>query len=240
MADAISYTLRESDRARNVRLRVSGRDGLVVVVPRGFSADRVPALLEMRRPWIERALARFEAQRAHREAQLAAGRPRSLHLRAIGETWRVEYRDGEATRSTTRERDDGLLIVTVPAGDDEAARTALRRWLARRARATLAPELLGMADTYGYDVPRVSVRWQRSRWGSRSATGTISLNAQVLFLPRDLAHYVLAHELCHCVHMDHSAGFWHTVSLAVPGYAECRHGLRDGWSFVPAWLLITD
>lgn len=81
------------------------------------------------------------------------------------------------------------------------------------------------------------MRWQRSRWGSCSPSGTISLNTQLLFLPAPLAEYVLLHELCHTVNLDHSAAFWARVGMHEPGHRRLKRELRDvGWGHVPAWL----
>ncbi|MDZ4655660.1 MAG: SprT family zinc-dependent metalloprotease [Coriobacteriia bacterium] len=235
-AETFSYTLRESPRARYVRIRVTARDGLVVVVPRGFPPARVPALLVMRSHWIERALGRVEAQRVRWASQLAAGAPAVLGLRAVGEEWRVEYRRTGARGVTAREHAGRRLVVSGDVGDSKATRDAVKRWLSRRAKATLAPALLGKAEEHGYPVKRVTLRWQRSRWGSCSPTGTISLNTQLLFLPAALAGYVLLHELCHTVRMDHSAEFWALVAAHEPDYRERKREVRDGWEYVPAWL----
>ncbi len=237
---AFEYTLRESPRARNVRFRVSARDGLVVVVPRGFPVSRVPALLQTRQRWIERAMHRVEAQLAYRAAQLATGAPTRLRLRAIGEEWDVEYRHTDALRVTVREHADGRVVVSGDVSNEAATRAAMRRWLARRAKTTLVPVLMGMADEHGYLVSKATMRWQRSRWGSCSAKGTISLNTQLLFLPAPVMRYVLLHELCHTAQMDHSAAFWALVASHEPGYREHKVELREGWSKVPAWLQVDE
>jgi predicted metal-dependent hydrolase len=232
------YSICKSPKARHVRIRVSLSDGLVVVVPRGFPAARVPALLETRRGWIERALERVRIQREERAKQAAAGPPVVLALPALGEEWDVEYRPTEASGVSVRERPGRRLVVSGAIDDAEATRNAIRRWLARRAKATLAPRLLALAAEHDYPVKRVTMRWQRSRWGSCSPSGTISLNAQLLFLPSRLAEYVVLHELCHTVRLDHSAAFWRVLAGHEPRYETLRRELRKaGWSHVPGWLL---
>lgn len=82
----------------------------------------------------------------------------------------------------------------------------------------------------------VVIRAQRSRWGSCSAKGDISLNYQLLFLPRELARHVLLHELCHTVELNHSARFWRTVHRFEPELERMRKDMRRSWSHVPAWV----
>ncbi len=82
---------------------------------------------------------------------------------------------------------------------------------------------------------RVSIRQQRTRWGSCSRGNSISLNAKLLFLPPELVEYVLLHELCHTRAMDHSARFWAIVAEHDPGFERHRRALKDAGRFVPPW-----
>jgi predicted metal-dependent hydrolase len=108
---------------------------------------------------------------------------------------------------------DGLLAVAGGpahhAGPPRAldAIADLQHWLKREARRHLPDWLALVAEDTGHRYQRVSVRLQRSRWGSCSSRGTISLNAKLLMLPR-MRRYVLVHELCHTLHMNHSPAFW--------------------------------
>jgi hypothetical protein len=114
---------------------------------------------------------------------------------------------------------------------------ALRRWLMRRAQRTLPEWLEEVSQEAGLPFASVSIRGQRSRWGSCSADGDISLNYQLLFLPRHLARHVLIHELCHTVELNHSPRFWRTVARHEPDVARLRAEMRRSWSHVPDWLL---
>ncbi len=216
---------------------MSGREGLIVVVPRGFDRGRVPAIIEANKAWIERARRRVETQR--RPPIVAPAKlPERIVLPATGEEWEVRYRQvsgatGVGVWTSPRER---RLVVRGRVTDTEACREALSRWLTRRARAVLVPRLSQLAADHGLWFERVAIRHQRSRWGSCSRRRTISLNARLLFFPPDLVDYVLLHELCHTVEMNHSPRFWQVLEEHCPPSAGYRRRLRGARDLVPGWL----
>ena len=79
---------------------------------------------------------------------------------------------------------------------------------------------------YGVVCGRVSVRDQRSRWGSCSSAGNLNFNYRLAVMPTDLVHYVVAHEVCHLVELNHSPRFWRLLALAIPDYKMRRKALR--------------
>jgi predicted metal-dependent hydrolase len=115
-------------------------------------------------------------------------------------------------------------------------RHALRAWLAQRARAFLVPALAERARSLGYAYRRVAIRRQRTRWGSCSTRGTISLNGCLLFLTPEVLRYLLVHELVHTRHMNHSRAFWAEVARHSPHYQRLDAELLDGWRRVPSWV----
>lgn len=79
---------------------------------------------------------------------------------------------------------------------------------------------------YGFSVGRVSVRNQKTRWGSCNRKGDISFNWKLVCLPQELAEYVIAHELCHIGAFDHSRHFWSLVAETIPDWKERRRAMR--------------
>jgi predicted metal-dependent hydrolase len=236
IADIPAYTVRVSRRARHVRLVLSLTDGLQVVIPEGFDVSRVSELVRDRLTWFERARERLRSrqmQPGHPRAVVAL--PHEIFLPAVGETWRVVYRP-DVTMLGVRLRDtDTTLIVTGRVQDFELCRTVLKRWLARRARVFLTEQLTEIGSITDLSFSRLSVRGQRSRWGSCSPRGNLSLNYKLLFLPPPLMRYVLVHELCHTRQPNHGAGFWALVARYEPAYRRLRSELRRAGSNVPEW-----
>lgn len=81
-------------------------------------------------------------------------------------------------------------------------------------------------EQFGFTYHRVSIRQQKTRWGSCSREGNLNFNAKIAFLPPHLADYVIVHELCHLKEMNHSDRFWALVAQALPDHKERRREIR--------------
>lgn len=118
-------------------------------------------------------------------------------------------------------------VPAAPAGDGDAASRAAQARARRAARAPLVALVDRWAPVVGVVPQRVVVRAQRTRWGSASTRGTVSLNWRLVLTPPEVAEYVVVHELCHLVQMNHSPAFWALVEKHLPGYRGPRAWLRE-------------
>lgn len=235
MSGLPDYRVRVSPRARRISLKVSAR-GVEVVLPKGAPTKLAEQIVRERREWIERQQARLAPQLA-----AASTLPEQIKLTAIDECWPIEYRqqDRQAPRlKQTRER----LLITGDCTDATALCAALKRWLIRRARPVLADRLAELqqqrGERFGLGYRRVAVRCQRSRWGSYSSRGTLSLNASLLLLPPEQLDYVLLHELAHSRHPNHSAEFWGLLEQLCPGARQIDAAINRAARELPGWLLL--
>jgi predicted metal-dependent hydrolase len=223
-------TVRESRRARYLTLRLLPPHTLELVVPRGTRAAEVAAFVHENRQWIEAARRELADCRPSR----SEGLPTEIELRAIGQTWRVEYRHEAGQRARCRAIGPKLEVVT-PGADRRGADGVLRSWLLDEADYHLAPWLLREAQTIGRRPSSVQVRLQRTRWGSCSSGGTVSLNAALLFLEPAVVRYLFVHELCHLIALNHSRRFWAAVARYEPEFAALDRRLTAAWNEIPLW-----
>jgi predicted metal-dependent hydrolase len=236
MNQKFPYILRISQKAKHVRFQVSVEKGLEIVVPKRFSASRVPSLVEKNSQWIERA---FKKARAFQEliGPVADWQmPQEITLLALNLTWRVLTCRDDTKSMLVRETLPTTLVVHGATNDRVGCQTALKSWLTRKAKEHLIPWLRRVSDETGLSYSLVSIRQQQTRWGSCSSRHLISLNARLLFLPPDLVTYVLVHELCHTQHLNHSSRFWGLVESYLPDYRQRDRRLRNGDHFMPRWL----
>jgi hypothetical protein len=211
MTADLPYRVRRSDRARRVRVSVDALGEVEVVLPRRSPERAAAAAVVELRPWIERRLA---AASAVREAIAARGAAvpylgRDLELRP------------EAGRSRVHRRGDVLLVP----GDERAA-AAIERWYRRAAGREIAPRLDAAVAALGTRYSTLTIRSQRTRWGSCSGSGAMSFNWRLLLAPEPVLDYVVWHEACHLRVMDHSSNFWSLVRQHCPAYEDHRRWLR--------------
>jgi len=221
-----AFAVRVSPRARRLTARVHVGGRVEIVVPIGVTARTVRDFVQRFTPWIDRKVAAMQSYAAP-----SAAVPESIEFTATGETFAVQWQRA-AARSTRVNA--GLIAVRAP--DERGARLQLRSWLKRAAYERLAPRLLRLAGELNYSVSRVSIRCQRTRWGSCSTRGTVSLNCSLVFLNWEVVRYLFVHELAHTKHMNHSASFWRLVEKIEPDYRRLDRELLAGWRTVPGWV----
>lgn len=230
------YAIRESARARHVSIKVDLKGAIEVVVPRGFDHSRIPELMQKRRAWLWQTVRQIEHQNARLEPDHFEAKPGQIELRSRQQTWQVDYQAGSPHHLELTQSSPRTLLLRGDIDNAPACGDLLRQWLTRKARAEFAPWLRELSFDLGLPFHQVSIRGQKTRWASCSTQKNISLNYKLLFLPPELVHYVFVHELCHTVHMNHSAAFWQLVGQKQPDYGPHRDQIRDGWQYVPRWV----
>lgn len=251
------YRVRESSRAKHVSIKVSLEGEVEVVVPLKFDRARLPDLLAKRQGWIEKTRSRLLKDRTQTVEDWHVERPETIVFRWRSQLrgdldlppspaqqdlapdldiWSVVYQPDKGNEILCVPTLDNRLTIKGNTGHLPSCQAVLRKWLAHMAHRELAPWLRQLGFELGLPCREISVRGQKTRWASCSSRKDISLNYKLLFLPRPLVHYVLVHELCHTVHMNHSADFWALVADKQPDYRQWRAELKQGWRYVPRWV----
>jgi len=223
------FAVRVSPRARRLTARVHVGGRVEIVVPIGVNAHTVRDFVQRFTPWIDRKVAAMQCVAIPEEPV-----PRCVEFAATGESIAVEWLKGP--KRGLQHTSSGIVLR---GADERSARTMLRSWLKRAAQERLTPRLLQLAGELNCPVARVSIRCQRTRWGSCSTRGTVSLNCSLLFLKFEVVRYLFVHELAHTRHMNHSAGFWRLVEQIEPDYRRLDRELLAGWRTVPGWVFKT-
>ncbi len=206
----IDVVLRRSAAAKRMSLRVSGLDGRVTLtVPRRVSDREARSFAQGKRAWLEDHL---NAQPVFRPVDVGGSVPFEG----------TDIRVNTAPVRTAR-LESGILLVPERYGTaGRQVMTFLKRQAGLRLRAACDAYAAEVGRPYG----RITLRDTRSRWGSCSSRGDLMFSWRLIMAPRDVLDYVVAHEIAHLVHMDHSARFWSEVERIFPGYETQRGWLR--------------
>lgn len=223
-ATDISWELRVSRRARYAKLQIKPYGGLEVVIPPRFPRREVPRLVEKHAAWIRRQLAKQSA--LCESIQL----PHYINLAFDQSSTRVYYA-GENFPA------EGEAHLYIDACDYHTRVKLLRAWLRKKAWSYFPALLQGVAVRSGLSYCKLSIRSQKSRWGSCSIRANISLNDQLLFLPQQSTEYLMVHELCHTRYLNHSRTFWDLVEIHCPDYRYQERVLNQARQVVPQWFL---
>ena len=204
-------------RARRYVLRLTTDGRARVTIPRGGSRRQAERFLQRHVQWLDRERRRWHAeQRRHArgwrvgDAVWWRGRPVALEIALAGDRWGVRVGDA---------------VVPVPTRHG-CVRDAVVRHLRAVAARELPRRVGELARQHGLQVGRVVVRDQRSRWGSCSPSGTISLNWRLVQMPAEVSDYVVLHELMHLRVANHSRRFWKLLANACPWHPAARAWLR--------------
>jgi predicted metal-dependent hydrolase len=206
----ISYTVRRSARAKRVRVNVHPHAAVEVVLPARASERAAAAAVEELRPWIERRLS--QARRALAEVAQRAGTVPYLDSRLT-----LAPEPGRRRAHISGER------LLVPEGDH---RPAVERLYRRLARKEIGVRLDEAVASVGLSYGGLTIRSQRTRWASCSASGVMSFNWRLLLAPGRVLDYVVWHEVCHLEVRDHSQSFWTLLESRMPDFGEPRAWLR--------------
>lgn len=213
--ERIAWRIRRSTRRRRLALQVAGDGSVLVAAPAGCPRAMIEAFIRRQAAWIVRQRGELTAVRGRPRVVLTDG----VRLPWLGEWLTLRLCAGE---HRVERRDD---VLRAPALGAERLRTAIERWYRRRARTVAAHRLVHYAPQVGRWPAELHIRGQRTRWGSCSARGVVSINWRLMQAPLAYLDYVVVHELCHLLEPNHSARFWAAVERVLPDYRTPRAGL---------------
>jgi predicted metal-dependent hydrolase len=229
------YVLRRSARSRRLRLTIHPTDGLVVTIPlatrRGWAhpeAD-IERFLREREAWVRRHLARQATDRAELAAR--GGLRDGASIRYRGELHRLRIADAPiGTRRSGVAREGGVdgdeLVVQIARTDRRTVAAVLEAWFRDRARVLVEREIARHAAALEVAPAALTIRDQRSRWGSASRQRRLSFSWRLVLAPPEALESVVVHELAHLRVFGHGPRFWAIVASRFPDHLAWRRWLR--------------
>lgn len=209
----VAYRVIRSRRARRVALRLPVRGCLELVLPLGLRAGSPEDLLRDHAGWIAARLAERD----------------SVTRRPLRHGDRIPYRGGHliveaSPGNATIARDGDRLLCGQTQFDLDSV---VEAWLRGQARRVLSMEVAKASRSMAVCARRITVRDQRTRWGSCSTAGNLSFSWRLILAPDDVLRYVVVHEVAHLLEPNHGPRFWAVVQEHCPDYQRHRRWLRE-------------
>ena len=203
-------------KRKTLALIVKPDGSLIVRAPLRASEKRIQEFVEKNRQWIEKNQANALAAPARASRYYLPG---EMFL-YLGAAYPLEMVEGQ--------RQPLWLDSTfkLAASHQSEAALAFERWYREQARQVLSARVELFARQYGFRYKGIRITSARTRWGSCSASGSLSFSWRLIQAPQNVVDYVVVHELVHTVIHNHSKRFWHRVGVILPEYREHRQWLR--------------
>lgn len=212
--------IKRTSRRKSATIKVE--EGLVViVVPETLCQDKITKLLVDKNKWIKEKIALHHQAQAASNKQYVSGECFSY----LGRNYRLKVNKGLYQPVKLHQ---GHFTVTLLKGADnpDMIKDSLSSWFKQRAKAKLEEKIDRYAEIIGVNYTSVGIKSYKSRWGSCSPEGEIDFNWLIIMAPNRIVDYVVAHELCHLIHHDHSSKFWRELERVMPDYANSKEWLK--------------
>ena len=203
-----------------------------VVTPLKVKQYDIDKFVNANLDWIERHKRKI-LDNIEQDENLSNIPPEKIHFPLISKTYQVKY-FSVVKKPKFSIKDN---VISIYSDCDEEKRKYLKKVIHNIAKVELTRLLEEISHSNQMPYNRVFIKAQKSRWGSCSSKKNINLNRNLIFLNLTQVEYLIVHELCHTVHMNHSSLYWQLVSEFIPDYKTIDKSLRNATINIPLWAL---
>jgi predicted metal-dependent hydrolase len=225
----VPFIMRRSLKARSLRLQIVLDDPKIILTAPRFAMNfEITRFLKNRLPWIEKQWSKIEKQ--------TRLRPTPKHMSGdtyyyFGEPVTLIIDPSSKKRPEIKIRDDKMKISiyknATRSESVKAIKKTIEKFYKKKAEEVVHDRLEHFNEHYGFTYRRVTMRNQKSRWGSCSRDKNLNFNWRLIMAPIEVIDYVVVHEMCHLGQMNHSKNFWNLVAETIPDYKVFRKWLRE-------------
>jgi len=225
---SIDYVIHRVSSKDGIVISVDWTSGVRVVAPDHLEEERIEAVLKKKAPWILRKLAEMrQIKPLTTRHEFISGEK----FPYLGRQYRLRVNVEDGVNEVSLTFQNGRFVAAIPSTSSPAwrenqLRLAFRDWYMTHGLTKVQQRVELFAPRLGVQPSKVVVKDQKTRWGSCTKSGTISVNWRVLMAPMRIVDYVVVHELAHILRGDHSPAFWSIVASVMPDYAERKEWLR--------------
>ena len=211
--EEIFFEIIVSFRAKHTRLQIMDNK-LQLIIPRGVGLYEVEDFIKAKIGWIKKNLGKSN----HNSGKIFF----------LGKEINIKQEFEPSSRHHKVRYTNGELRIVSPSNSKTDTKKIYSTWLREQAKEYIAPRAYKLARENNFVVNNISIRGQKTRWGSCSSRCNLSFNYKLMQYRKEVIDYVIFHELCHLIEMNHSKGFWFLMKKFCPDYKLLKKELKNG------------
>ena len=219
----LSYYVVRSNRT-TVSLRLHNNGELEVRTPKQVKNNQIEEIIQSKLPWIEKQYNRLlEVQEQKSIISYEDGAKISIY----GKEYGICVIKNEAEQKDSIWLQDDNLMVRIKYCNEDTIQDAIILWCKKAGKPIFENRAFYYAQRLGVSYERITIKGQKSCWGSCSNKSNLNFDWKLLLMPEEVLDYGVVHELAHLIEMNHSSRFWEIVSKEMPNYKEIRKWLKE-------------
>lgn len=217
-------------KRKNMAIKIFPDGRVKIYAPSRYVESACLAFLESKKEWIQKhSMLGLEKKRASQKHYKTG----ESHL-YMGVAFPLETKWKTGIKRPVVQLDENALVVYIPEENQISLKEVLENWYKAQAKEVFQARISHYATVTGLKPNRVAIKAQKTRWGSCSGKKNLNLNWHCIKAPLEVLDYVIVHELCHLVHMNHSHAFWTLVGQVMPDYEWRKKWLKVNGSALMA------
>lgn len=220
----ITEVILKYTRRKSIGIKVRPPGEVVVHAPVGMPEGLIREVLVEKREWIFRKLSDVQTRQSKTIQHTYASGDRFYYL---GKPYTLCVEEVFFVKKPVVNITDGDLRVMVPSSTPEEIKKALHMWYKLQAERVINERINYYKTFFTVEPSAIQVKEQKKRWGSCSSKRKLMFNWRIVMAPMDVLDYIVVHEMCHMVHMNHSSVYWALVKSIMPDYKEKQTWLKE-------------
>jgi predicted metal-dependent hydrolase len=209
-----SYQLKKSSRSRSIRINIDNKGTVLVTAPKLYPNFLIDKFLQQQEAWVIRKqaeVAKLQVKIEHNETYI------------FGKKYQIVLEIDAKKRPNIITKNQQIIITQL---SNSPHKNKLERFLKNTAIKYLTQKTAILAKKMNIDYQKITIRQQKSRWGSCSSRGNLNFNWRLVHYPPEIINYVIIHELAHRQEPNHSRQFWQLVAKYDPNYKKHKNALK--------------
>lgn len=221
-AQIIEFTV-EYRKRKTLEIRIEPPDNISVIAPKRASEKDILRMVETKANWIVKKLSELkEIEKLKKNKEYVNGES----FMYLGRNYSLEIIIDDTVSKPITKLYQGKFYITTNTRDQDKLKESMKIWYYDKSLEKILERVEHFQSYFSVKPNSIKVKEQKKRWGSCTSKRDILINWRISMAPADVLDYLVVHEMCHMVQMNHSSDFWNLVERIIPDYKSRRDWLR--------------